>query len=82
MIYNETKPKEINMENFKCPLCSKEANQTEWNNSTLKLCINREMKRKYIPFESSFEKHRKSNTSYNCPNCEKMVNRFLIKENK
>lgn len=52
-----------------CCRCNGKSPAEDWDRLSFKSCINREMKRAYIPIfkESAF--HRKSDTWYQCPIC-------------
>ena len=68
---------------YECPLCENMHTGEEWNIVTMNhLCKNREMRRKYIPFENPIHDHRRRKTEYKCPSCLEHIRRVLIKETK
>lgn len=66
---------------YDCPNCGELSRSDEWENATLRYC-NRELRRKFIPFDSERHKHKKKATAYKCPNCNEIVDRMKVKESE
>lgn len=55
----------------KCPWCSADTNIIKWNDLTYSQCINREMKRDFIPITNEKVFKNGSVSFYMCPKCSK-----------
>jgi predicted RNA-binding Zn-ribbon protein involved in translation (DUF1610 family) len=57
---------------FTCPKCGNTYSAGEWNGETIKLCTNRDQRRRFVRIQDAGKQAR----WYQCPGCKAHVNGF------
>jgi hypothetical protein len=57
---------------YTCPHCNKTHSAGEWNDETIKLCTNRDQRRRFVKIQDAGQRA----YWYQCPSCKTRVNGF------